>query len=254
MNRITKLLATIVISSFATINVFASESSTPPRQMLWPFDGIFGKFDRRAAQRGFQVYKEVCSACHGLNHLSYRNLEDIGFSKDEVKVIASSVMVKDGPNDEGEIFERPGLPTDHFANPFPNEQSARAANNGALPIDMSLIVKARPDGANYLYSLLTGYAKPPQSYKLTPGLYYNKYFPGHQIAMPPPLNEGQVEYIDGTNASIDQMARDLTIFLQWTAEPEMEQRKAIGIKTIIYLIIFTTLFYVAKKRIWSKIK
>jgi ubiquinol-cytochrome c reductase cytochrome c1 subunit len=223
--------------------------------MQWPFDGIMGKFDRRAAQRGFQVYKEVCSICHGLGHLSYRNLEAIGFSEDEVKAIAASIMVQDGPDDEGEMFERPGIPSDRFAEPYPNEETARVANNGAVPVDLSLIVKARPDGANYLYSILTGYDEPPKGYHLMPALHYNKYFPDHQIAMPAPLVEdGQVEYMDGTSPTIDQMSRDVTIFLQWASEPEMEQRKSLGLKVMIYLIIFTILFYIAKKRIWAKLK
>lgn len=225
------------------------------KTMQWPFEGAFGTFDRRAAQRGFQVYQEVCSVCHSMNQLSYRNLRDLGFSEAEVKSIAASVTVKDGPNDQGEMFDRPGLPSDKFAEPYPNEQAARVANNGAMPIDLSLIVKARHDGANYLYSLLTGFEKPPADIKLMPGLNYNAYFPGHQLAMPAPLvSEGQVQYMDGTVSTVDQMARDVTIFLQWAAEPEMEHRKSIGLKSLMFLVIFTIVFYIAKKRVWSRIQ
>lgn len=232
----------------------AVEVVVSPKKMSWPFEGVLGKVDRQAAQRGFQVYKEVCSACHGLYNLSYRNLKDIGFSEAEIKEIARNYTVKDGPNDQGEMFERPALPIDKFVRPYPNEQAARAANNNAYPPDLSLIVKARHDGANYLYSLLTGYTEPPPGFKLTSGLYYNTYFPGHQIAMPPPLIDGQVTYSDGTQASIEQMARDVTIFLQWAAEPEMEHRKSMGLKVMFFLVIFTIFFYISKNRIWRDVK
>lgn len=224
------------------------------KKMQWPFEGIFGSVDRQAAQRGFQVYKEVCSACHGLTHLSYRNLKDIGFSDEEIQEIARNYTIKDGPNDAGEMFDRPMIASDKFAKPYPNEAAARNANNGAFPPDLSLIVKARHDGANYLYSLLTGYTKPMDNIKLMPGLSYNPYFPGMQIAMPAPLSEGQVMYSDGTTSSVEQMARDVTIFLQWAAEPEMERRKSMGIKVIMFLSVFAIVFYFAKKRIWSRIK
>lgn len=233
---------------------FGLEEAEPLQKMSWPFEGAFGSVDRQAAQRGFQVYKEVCSACHGLYNLSYRNLKDIGFSEAEIKEIAKSVTVKDGPNEEGEMFGRPGLPSDKFVRAYPNEQAARAANNGAYPPDLSLIVKAREDGANYLYSLLTGYEEPPADFKMMPGLSYNRYFPGHQIAMPAPLTDGQVTYADGSTASVEQMARDVTIFLQWAAEPEMEHRKSMGLKVMIFLVLFTIFFYIAKRRIWSNVE
>ena len=200
-------------------NALANTATQEPKKLHWPFEGIFGSFDRQAAQSGFQVYKEVCSTCHGLNQLSYRNLKEIGFSEDEIKEIAKNYTVKDGPNDQGEMFERPATPSDRFASPYPNEQAARAANNSALPPDLSLIIKARHDGANYLYSLLTGYSEPPTTIAMNPRLYYNQYFPGGQIAMPAPLNDGQVTYIDGTPATVDQMSRDVTVFLQWASEP-----------------------------------
>lgn len=243
----------IIAVLFATSS-FAASDSEHPKQMNWPFDGAFGTVDRAAAQRGFQVYKEVCAACHSLKRKAYRNLEEIGFSEAEVKAIAAEATVVDGPNADGDMFDRAGRPSDRFVAPFANDNAARASNGGALPVDLSLIVKARPDGANYLYSLLTGYKEVPADFKLGAGMSYNPYFPGHQLAMPAPLSEGRVEYQDGTNASVEQMARDVTVFLQWAAEPEMEHRKSMGIKVFIYLIIFTVLFYFAKKRIWKDVK
>lgn len=221
---------------------------------IWPFEGIFGSFDREAAQRGYHVYKEVCAACHGLSKVSYRNLKEIGIAESEIQNIAMQYTVTDGPNDNGEMFQRPAIPSDHFVSPFPNEQAARAANNGAYPLDLSLIIKARHDGANYLYSLLTGYAEAPSDVKMMDGLHYNKYFPGNQIAMPSPLMDGMVQYASGTISTVDQMAKDVVVFLQWAAEPEMEHRKSLGLKVMIYLFIFTIFFYYAKQNIWSRLK
>lgn len=225
------------------------------KRISWPFDGIFGYFDKQAAQRGFQVYKEVCQVCHSLKYLEYRSLEDIGFSKDEVKTIAAENSLTDGPNEKGEMFQRPARPHDKFVPPYPNEQAARVANGGAYPPDLSLIINARTSGANYVYSILTGYLNaPPKNFKLTPGMHYNPYFSGRQILMPSPLSDGLVAYSDGTEASIDQMAKDVVVFLQWAAEPEMEKRKLMGIKVILYLVGLTIIFYLAKRRIWSKVK
>ncbi|MGI4776382.1 MAG: cytochrome c1 [Janthinobacterium lividum] len=241
-----------IICFIATVS--ANEKVPKLKKMSWPFEGLLGKVDRQAAQRGFQVYREVCAACHGLYNLSYRNLKDIGFSEAEIKEIAKSYVVKDGPNDQGEMFERPATPADKFIRPFPNEQASRAANNGAYPPDLSLIIKAREDGANYLHSLLNGYSDPPPNFKLLTGLYYNHYFPGKQIAMPPPLSDGQVVYLDGMHSSVDQMSKDVTIFLQWSAEPEMEHRKSMGLKVMIFLILFSIFFYISKKRIWKNVE
>lgn len=250
LKRILTTLIVILISG----NCYAAGGAKKPLQMVWPFEGIFGTFDRQAAQRGAQVYLEVCSACHGLNHLYYRNLIDLGFSEAEIKEIASGKMVLDGPDDMGEMFERKAIPSDVFVPPYPNEEAARAANNGAYPADLSLIVKAREDGANYLYSLLTGYQEPPEDVVLMHGLYYNPYFEGGQLAMPAPLAPEQVEFMDGTPATVEQMSRDVTIFLQWAAEPEMEHRKSMGLKVMIFLVIFTVFFFIAKKRLWRNIK
>ncbi len=215
------------------------------------FKGIFGTFDRASAQRGLQVYMQVCANCHSLHQLSYRNLSALGLSEAEVRGIAASVQVQDGPNDEGQMFERPGRPTDRFRRPFPNDAAARVANNGALPPDLSVIVKAREGGADYIHALLTGYSDPPQGMTLSQGMSYNRYFPGHQIAMPPPLSEGSVTYADGTQATVDQMATDVTTFLAWAAEPELEERRRLGVKIIVFLTVLAGLAYAVKRKVWS---
>jgi ubiquinol-cytochrome c reductase cytochrome c1 subunit len=252
MKHIASLLVTVVLA-LGALPAHAAGDQKHPQQIDWAFDGVFGTVDRAAAQRGLQVYKEVCAACHGLKRVAFRNLMDLGFSEGEVKTIAADASVIDGPNDEGEMFERPGLPSDRFVPPYPNEKAARASNGGAYPPDLSLIVKARQDGANYLYSLLVGYEEAPEGQEPAPGQYYNPYFPGGFLAMPPPLSNDLVTYQDGTNASVEQMAKDLTVFLQWAAEPEMELRKRMGIKVLVFLAIMTVLFYIAKKRLWKDV-
>ena len=218
------------------------------------FDGIFGTYDRASAQRGFQVYKEVCSACHSLRQLSYRHLTGIGLNPAQVAALASQFQVQDGPNDNGEMFERPARASDHFRRPFANDAAARAANNGALPPDLSVMVKAREGGADYLHALLTGYEEPPQGVTIANGMHYNKYFPGHQIAMAPPLNtDGQVTYADGTRSTVDQMATDVATFLAWAAEPELEQRRAMGVRMIIFLTILGGLVYAVKRKVWANL-
>lgn len=233
--------------------VQASDAPIPPKQ-VWSFESPVGTFDRASLQRGFQVYKQVCSVCHGVSHLSYRNLKALGFKAEEIKAIAAEYKVKDGPNDEGEMFERPALPSDAFVQPYANEQQARNANNGALPPDLSLIVKARPHGANYLYALLTGYAQPPEDFKVSDGMYYNAYFPGHQIAMPAPLSEGLVTFADGTPATVEQMAKDVTTFLAWAAEPELEDRHRIGLRVMLFLVVFTIVMYAVMRRVWRDVQ
>ena len=235
----------------ASYDVKAAGPAVDLLQKDWPHEGIFGKFDKSAAQRGFQVYREVCASCHSLDFIAFRNLADLGFNEDEVKAIASAYEVTDGPNDEGDMFERPGKPSDIFPAPFPNDNAARAANGGALPPDLSLITKARADGVNYLYSLLLGYEDPPADFELGDGMNYNAYFGGHQIAMAQPLYEEGVEYSDGTAATLEQMSSDVTTFLTWAAEPKLEERKAIGLKVMMFLIIMTALFYATKRKIWS---
>lgn len=226
------------------------EAPEPPARN-WSFNGFFGTFDRAAAQRGLQVYLEVCAACHSLNLVAYRNLSELGFNEDEVKAIAARYTVTDGPDDNGEMFERPAIPADHFVSPFPNEQAARAANGGAYPPDLSLVVKAREGGADYIYAFLTGFGEPPADMELQPGMNYNEYFPGHQVAMPNILMEGGVEFADGTPATVENQAADVTHFLAWAAEPELEARKQMGAKVILFLIIFTGMMYAVKRKVWS---
>lgn len=233
----------------------AAGDAKHPHQLEWAFDGPLGSVDKQSAQRGFQIYREVCAACHGINRISFRNLEGLGFSEGEVKTIAAEYSVVDGPNDDGEMFERAGRPSDRFPKPFANEKAGRAMHNGAYPVDLSLIIKARPDGANYVHALLTGYEDAPSDFPMSDGTYYNPYFAGNVIKMPPPLvSDGQVEYQDETKATVDQMAHDVVNFLQWTAEPEMQARKQMGMKVMVFLLVMTVFFYLAKKRIWSRIE
>lgn len=253
--RVTTFIAVSVVSFLIGSAALAGGAGTEhPKQVPWAFDGVFGKVDQPSVQRGLQVYREVCAACHGLKRVAFRTLTQVGFSEAEVKALAAQYQFKDGPNDDGDMFDRPGRPSDKFPSPHANEKAARAANGGAYPPDLSLIIKARPDGANYVYSLLTGYQPAPADVHLGPTQHYNPYFPGGAIAMPEPLKADAVQYQDGTKATVDQMARDLVNFLQWAAEPEMQDRKAIGLKVMIYLSIFTLLFYIAKKRVWRNIE
>lgn len=246
-------VAALGLAIVASPSLAAEKNYEYPRQLDWSFNGPLGTFDRASLQRGFQVYKEVCSACHGLRLLSYRNLEWIGFSEEEVAAIARQYTVMAGPNDEGEMFERAALPSDRFRSPFANEQQARFANNGAYPLDLSVITKARKDGSNYVYSLLTGYEDPaPEGFALGDGMHYNRYFDGRQIAMAPPIVvDDQVTYSDGTAATVDQMARDVTTFLTWAGEPHMEQRKETGVKVMLFLAVFTIMMYFVKRRVWA---
>ncbi len=230
----------------------ANTGKTEITTVAWPHEGAFATYDRAALQRGFQVYKEVCSACHSMKLLSYRNLEGIGFSADEVKAIAAEYTVTDGPNDDGEMFERTALPSDRFKSPFANDQAARAGNNGALPPDLSLIVKARVGHENYVYSVLTGYHEAPAGFHLADGMNYNVAFTGNQIAMPAPLSEDAVTYADGTKASVEQMSKDVVQFLAWAGDPHMESRKETGTKVMIFLFVLAGILYAAKRKMWSK--
>ncbi|MGY9002594.1 MAG: cytochrome c1 [Rhodospirillales bacterium] len=240
--------AILLMSSSA----FSAGDVPKPKAQKWSFSGIFGTYDRAQLRRGFKVYKEVCSACHSLNLVAYRNLMDIGFSEEEVKAIASENEYKDGPNDDGEMFDRPGKPSDRFKAPFANEQAARASNNGANPPDLSLMVKARLRGPDYLYGLLTGYKEvPPKGVTLPEGMSYNTYYPGQQIAMAQPLSDEAVEYKDGTKPTLDQHSRDIVTFLAWTASPELEERKRLGIKVLLFLLVLTGMLFALKRRIWS---
>jgi len=219
----------------------------------WSFEGPFGTYDRAAAQRGLQIYKEVCAGCHSLNLIYYRNLMDLGYSEAAVKAFAAEHEVQDGPNDDGEMYMRPALPSDRLVKPFPNPQAARAGNGGAFPPDLSLMVEARVGGPNYLYALLTGYTDPPSDITVSEGMTYNAYFAGHQIAMPSPLSEGGVEFADGTKATVDQMAKDITVFLAWASEPNMEARKAMGFKVMLFLVVFCALLIAVKRKVWANV-
>ena len=223
----------------------------------WTFKGLFGKYDRASLQRGYQVYTEVCAACHSMQYLSYRNLAEPGgpeFTENEAKFIAASFEVLDGPNNDGEMFTRPAKLSDKFVMPYDNVEAAKAANGGAYPPDMSVLVKARSGGADYIYSILMGYENPPLDMKIEDGVYYNKYMAGNKIRMAAPLNDGSVEYSDGTKSSVSQMSKDVTAFLTWAAEPHLEKRKRIGFKTILYLLIFSILVFLSMKKIWSRIE
>ena len=246
------VLFALTLFSFSA--ALANSDAVHPKEVEWPFNGVRGHVDEQAAQRGYQVYKEVCASCHAMKYKSFRNLEEIGFSEGEVKAIAASYSVADGPNDAGEMFERPGRPSDRFVSPYANEKAARAANDGAFPPDLSLITKARHEGPGYVYSILTGFTTPPADAAAVPGKHYNPYFPGHWIGMPPPLADGQITYADGTKATVDQMSRDVVIFLQWAAEPEMQHRKEMGIKVLLFLAVMTGLFYTAKVRVWARLQ
>lgn len=330
--RTTLIITALMLPTLA----FANTGAAQPEQINWLFDGVLGKMDKPSVQRGLQVYKEVCAACHGLKRVPFRSLEGIGFSEAETKAFAAEYTVSDGPNDDGEMFDRPGRPSDKFPSPYANDKAARAMQNGALPPDLSLIIKARPDGANYVHALLTGYTDAPayrceavadgkcvkfehlsevdatvaeaaakEAQKVaaeqagkgdttdaaaandqTVGqvfrcsdiqhsetvdaegktvssetcvemgktMHYNPYFAGKQIAMPAPLSDDQVTYQDNTKATKEQMARDVVSFLQWAAEPEMEARKRMGIKVMIFLGLMTAFFWFAKKRVWSNLE
>lgn len=332
MKTIVSLLAVALMA--AANPALASSGAMEPKQMEWAFDGVFGKFDKPSIQRGFQVYKEVCSACHSLKRVPFRKLTDVGFSEAEVKSLAASYQIHDGPNDMGEMFDRPGRPSDHFPSPYANDNAARNSNGGALPPDQSLLIKSREDGPNYIYSLLTGYSEAPayrcgevtegkctkfdpvdakdaaaeiaqaqaiandakpagknptsaptaaaeasvtvgqifycsdvthkkeknkdgvmvesqECHEMGKTMHYNPYFPGKQIAMAAPLRDDSVTYQDETKATVDQEAHDVVNFLQWAAEPEMEERKRMGIHVMLFLGIMTCFFYVVKKRVWS---
>lgn len=256
---------------------FASGGAKHPREIEFSFDGPFGKYDQAQLQRGYKVYREVCSACHAMSLLSFRNLGDKGgpfydpkykTANDNavVKTIAADYQIPDTDSETGDPIQRPGTPADRFPSPFPNEAAARASNGGALPPDLSLIAKARHGGPAYVYSILTGFVTPPAGLNVPAGRYYNPYMagdvssawtgdphhvpPGGFIAMPPPLVAGKVTFDDGTPSTLDQEAKDVAAFLMWAAEPKMEDRKQMGFAVLIYLILFAGLLYASYRRVW----
>lgn len=273
LNRafLTLTMSAALTAGFVSLAAAAEGQETPPREK-WSFSGPFGKYDRAQLQRGFKVYREVCQNCHGLALLSFRNLAEAGgpgFSVAQAAAVAAEYKIKDGPNDAGDMFERPGRPADRFPSPFPNENAARAANGGAYPPDLSVMAKARTyergfpwfvidvftqyqeQGPDYLSALIKGYGQPPAGMTMPAGMTYNKYFPGHMIGMPQPIQDGQITYDDGTKGTIDQYAKDVTAFMAWAAEPHMEARKRIGFQVFIFLIVFAGLLYFTKKKVWA---
>ena len=256
MKNFLKVLCLIILF----IGVSFSSNSAEKAEYLktdWSFKGLFGKFDRSSLQRGYQVYTEVCASCHSMKYLSYRNLGEKGgpeFSEAQVKAIAASFEVTDGPNADGEMFQRPGKLSDKFVMPYEYVKAAQAANGGAYPPDMSVLVKARGGGVDYIYSLLQGYEDEPSGMTLDEGVHYNKFMYGNKIRMAAPLSDDLIEYGDGTEATVEQMSKDVTTFLMWAAEPHLESRLQMGFKAIMYLIILTILVYFSMKKIWSRIE
>ncbi|MGG7518600.1 cytochrome c1 [Allorhizobium undicola] len=279
-----KKLATSILSlAFATglgitgaLAQEHAEGETPhypihkPKNVEWSFGGPFGKYDKGQLQRGLKVYKEVCSACHSMKLVSFRTLEGLGYSEEQVKAFASEYEVQDGPNGSGEMFTRKAVPSDHFPSPFPNQEAAAAANNGAAPPDMSLLAKARgiergfptfifdiftqyqQGGPDYIYSLITGYQDPPAGVTVAEGTHYNPYFANAAaLAMAPPLSDGQVTYDDGSPQTLDQYAKDVAAFLMWAAEPHLEERKRTGFMVMVFLLIFAALVYLTKKSVYA---
>jgi ubiquinol-cytochrome c reductase cytochrome c1 subunit len=244
-----------------------------PTEESWSFAGPFGTYDKAQLQRGLKIYKEVCAACHSMNLVAFRTLEHLGYSEAQVKALAAEYTVQDGPNADGEMFERPALPSDHFPSPFPNTVAAAAANNGAAPPDFSLIAKARgvergfptfvfdiftmyaENGPDYIHSLLTGYQEePPAGMEIAEGTHYNPYFiAGKSLAMAQPLSDGQVTYEDGTPETIDQYSRDVSAFLMWAAEPHLEDRKRTGFRVMMFLVLFGGLVYLTKRKVWANV-
>lgn len=279
------LMAALAVAGLALIGTpaFAAGGTAHPPAQKWSFSGPFGTYDRAQLQRGFKVYKEVCAACHSLEKIAFRNLSQAGgpgFTDGQVKTLAAEYKVKDGPNESGDMFERPARPSDRFPKPFPNDEAAKSANNGAVPPDFSVIAKARTyergfpmwaidivtqyqeQGVDYITAILTGYDDPPKGVTVEPGLNYNTYFPGNKIAMANPLvalfdDSGKASdpgfYTDGTPVTREQVARDVSAFLMWAAEPKLEERKQIGAKVMLWLILLAGMLYILKKRIWSRL-
>jgi ubiquinol-cytochrome c reductase cytochrome b/c1 subunit len=254
----------LLLGLAASQGALAAQSADPlpVKDQHWSFEGPFGHYDRGELQRGFQVYKEVCSACHALTHVGFHALDEDGgpgFNEKQMKVIASGFKIPAGPNDKGDTVDdkgnplmRPGTPADYFPPPFANEQAARAANGGALPPDLSMIVKARDGGSQYVYSIITGFHQtPPAGFKVLDGKYYNPYFGGWNISMPPPLSANQVTYADGTKATVEQEAHDVVTFLTWASDPKMEDRKRMGFEVMAFLIVLAGLLFLSYRKVWK---
>ncbi len=245
-------LTSAVVMMLSSPVAIAAEGEAPLTNVDFSFKGPLGTYDKAALQRGLMVYRQVCSSCHSLKRVAYRNLTALGYTEDQVKAIAAEYTITDGPNDDGEMFDRPGRPSDKFKSPFANDKASMAANGGALPPDLSLITKARHGGGDYVFSILTGYTTPPEELVIPEGKYYNKVMVGNVIAMPPPLTAGAVPYEDGVPQTVEQYSKDVATFLTWAAEPEMEQRKQMGVKVLMFLAVFAGLMYAVKRKIWEK--
>lgn len=244
--------AMVAAATLAAPGIAQAQQTALP-DVEWSFNGPFGTYDHAAAQRGYQVYKQVCSACHSMQYVHFRDLAGIGLTPAEIKAVAASVEVPTIKAD-GTMGTRPGLPADAFPSPFPNEEAAKSANDGAVPPDQSVLVNAREGGANYIYAILTGYVTPPKNLNIPAGLYYNDAFDGHLIKMPQPLHANQVTYADGTPATLQQEAKDVATFLTYVANPHMEERKRLGVHIVIYLAILTGLAYAVKRKVWSDVE
>ncbi len=256
LRRVLFRLLGIALLAFALPDQGIGQDGHAPKikSQSWSFAPPFGSFDNAQLQRGYQVYRDVCSQCHSMRLLSYRNLGEPGgpeFSPKAVETLAAQSQITDGPDDKGQMFQRPGRPSDRFRSPYANDAAARAANQGALPPDLSVMAKARPGGPDYIHALLTGYHDAPGDLTLAPGMYYNEAFPGHQIAMPPLLRDGAVQYTDGTDKTLDNYAKDVSAFLMWAAEPKLEERHKVGTRVMIFLLVFAVIMYLAKRTVWA---
>jgi ubiquinol-cytochrome c reductase cytochrome c1 subunit len=251
MGKLRSLLAGVFAAGLLAAPAVAQEADMPNER--WSFTNVFGTFDLAAAQRGFEIYSGVCANCHSMKLLHYRDLSGIGLDEEQIKAIAANITVPVGLDDQGNPKDGPATPASQFKSPFANDLAARAANGGALPPDLSLIVNAREGGPNYIYGILTGFAEPPSGFKMQDGMHYNSMFPGHQIAMPQPLQDGTVEYTDGTPTNLNQESHDVVTFLAWAANPEAVERKQIGVRVILFLVFMTGLTYAVKRKVWSDV-
>ena len=250
---LTAAFAPVVLAATLAVGSLPARAQEPMPNEKWSFERLFGSYDLAAAQRGFQIYSSVCSNCHSMNLLHYRDLSGIGLDKAQIEAVAAAVTVPDGVDDQGNPKQGPATPADQFKSPFANDAAAKAANNGAVPPDLSLMVNAREGGPNYVYGILTGFVPAPPGFKVGEGLYYNKMFPGHQIHMPPPLQDGTVDYTDGTSDKLPQEAHDVITFLAWAANPELVERKQVGVRVILFLVFMTGITYAVKRKVWSDV-
>ena len=246
-------LVAVIFAAILAGPAWAAGGAVELKHRDWSFSGPFGTFDKAALQRGLQAYREVCAGCHSMKLIAFRNFADLGYNENEIKALAAQYDVEDGPNDDGDMFTRPGIAADRIPAPYANDNAARAGNNGALPPDLSLIAKARANGPDYLYSLLTSYKEAPPNTNVPEGMYYNTAYSGQLIAMPQPLYGDDVTYADGADTSIDAVSADLVQFLMWAAEPKMETRKRIGVAAVFFLSVFLIFTILAKRRVWADI-